>query len=175
MDDVAAGARSRSMVAVFDDRGRLLDAIRRLRASGLEPETAFAPAYDEELIELIGRRSNAIGTAALAGAVLGCVAGFALTMWTTAQWPGLIVGGKPHLSMPPVLLIVFELTVLLASLAAAAAFLWRAAISRPEEASGTNPDFTDARFGLLICVDPVQTARAIETVRQAGAVECRDV
>jgi hypothetical protein len=175
MDDVAAGARSRGVIAVFDDRGRLLDAIRRLRESGLEPETAFAPAYDEELIELMGKPSNAIGTTAFAGGVVGCVAGFALTIWTTAQWPALIVGGKPRLSMPPFLLIVFELTLLLASLAAAAAFLWRAAVSRPEEASGANPDFTDARFGLLICVDPVLTARAVETVHQAGAVECRDV
>src|SRR4051812_43844762 len=157
MDDVAAVARSRGVVAVFDDRGRLLDAVRRLRASGVEPETAFAPAYDEELVELMGRRSNAIGTTAVAGAVTGCVTGFALTMWTTAQWPALIVGGKPRMSMPPFLLIVFELTLLLASVAATAAFLWRAAVSRRQAASGGHPDFTDARFGLLICGDPVLT------------------
>ena len=175
MGDMGCGARPRGVVAVFDDRGSLLEAIRRLRASGLEPETAFAPAYDQELVELMGKGSNLIGTSTLAGAVAGCVAGFALTMWTTAQWPGLIVGGKPRLSMPPFLMIVFELTLLVASLAAAAAFLWRAAVSRPEEAPAGNPGFTDAQFGLLICVDPVLMVRAIETVHQAGALECRDV
>jgi hypothetical protein len=162
------------VVAVFDDRVRLLEAIRRLRTAGLEPETAFAPAYDEELIELAGRRSNLIGAMALAGAAAGCAAGFALTMWTTAQWP-LIVGGKPRMSMPPFLLIVFELTLLLASLGAAAAFFRRAAVSRPDQPPVDLPDFTDARFGLLIHVDPVLMARTIETINQAGAVEWRYV
>jgi uncharacterized membrane protein len=174
VDDAAAGAvRSAGVLAAFDDRSALLTAVRDARARGVECLTAFAPAYDKEIVEMTARPSSTIGAAALAGAVAGCVAGFALTMWTTVQWPALRVGGKPLISIPAFVLIAFELTVLVASLAAAAAFVRRAVASRPARPDAYDCSFTDQRFGLLIGAEALPPDDAIDMVRAAGAVEWR--
>ncbi len=168
-------ARSRDVVALFDDRRRALDAISRARSTGAEVVTTFSPAYDRELVEATAIRSRSVNVAALVGSVGGCLAGLALTVWTTAQWPTLIVGGKPLISIPPYVLIMFELTVLFASIAGVAAFLWRAGASRPRDPRATDPAFSDARFGMLVRGNPSQIAQAIDAVLQAGAVEWRFV
>lgn len=174
MADPARG-RSAGVLAVFDDRRRLLNAIRTARMAHIEPVTAFAPAYDEELVEAAAGPSRTIGAMALGGAIAGCIAGFALTIWTTAQWPTLIVGGKPLLSIPPFVLIAFETTILMASLGAVAAFLRRAAVSRRDSPAGHEPAFTDAHFGLLMRCDGARIPEAIELVREAGALQWRVV
>jgi hypothetical protein len=47
----------------------------------------------------------------LIGAVAGLISGFALTIGTALDWP-LITGGKPIVSLPPYIIIAFELTIL---------------------------------------------------------------
>jgi len=46
-----APVRVCGVLAVFDDRERVLAAVRRAKADGLLRLTAFAPAYDCELVE----------------------------------------------------------------------------------------------------------------------------
>jgi hypothetical protein len=174
MADVSArGGAPAGVLAAFDDRRALLSAVRTARGRGIERLTAFAPAYDKELVEMTARPSSTIGAAAFTGAIAGCLSGFALTIWTTAQWPTLRLGGKPLISIPPYVLIAFELTVLLASIAAVAAFLRRASVSRPCGRAAYDCSFSDQRFGLLIDRDALPPEQAVDLVRAAGAVEWR--
>ena len=81
-----------------------------------------------------------LGTAGLGFVVLpalGLATGLALQIWTSAfSWP-LNVGGKPFVSMPAFVPVVFELVVLFAGLASVAAFLLRGG------RSGLKPDLAD--------------------------------
>ena len=49
-------------------------------------------------------------------ALTGTATGFSLTIWTSLKWE-LITGGKPVVSIPPFVIIAFELTILLGGLA----------------------------------------------------------
>ena len=49
----------------------------------------------------------------LVGGLLGCLSGFALPIYTVLDWP-LITGGMPLISIPPFVVIAFELTILFA-------------------------------------------------------------
>jgi hypothetical protein len=170
-----ASTRPRRLLAVFDDRQAILAAARQATRGGLETLTAFAPAYDEELVDLTARGATRVGTWAVTGAVAGGLAGAVLTIWTTVQWPTLIVGGKPLISIQPYLLIVLELAMLGASLAAFGSFLREAASGRSREADGYDSAFTDAAFGLLIQCDGRLVDQAIAVIRDAGAVKWRFV
>ena len=166
---------SAGVLAVFERRDSLLSAVRTFRTRDAGTLTAFAPAYDEELVELTTNDSSAIEIAALVGAFAGCLAGFVLPFWMRGQWPALIVSGKPLMSIPPLVLVAFELMLLLASCGVVAAFVRRSAMSRRRSAAASDPAFTDSRYGLLVRCDPPQTARTIDLLREAGALECRIV
>jgi ActD protein len=162
------------VLALFDDRTALLEAIAAAKRQR-RTLTAYAPTYDKEVAEAAAPEALSIPFLTLAGAVFGCVAGAALTIWTTAQWPTLIVSGKPLISVPPYVLIMFELTILLGSLAAVAAFLRRAVAARPLPRTAYDRAFSDAHFGLLIACTSSQVASTAELLRAHGAVEWRPV
>ena len=51
----------------------------------------------------------------LTGAVTGFCTGMIFTSYTVVAWP-LVTSGKPHISLPPFLIISFELTILLGAI-----------------------------------------------------------
>ena len=138
------------VMALFDSRDALLAAMSAAKSRRLAPVTAFAPAYDEQILRASdGMRSGVAGWT-LAGGIAGGVTGLAFTIWTVRQWPVLIVGGKPLIAWPPFLIIAFELTILVAAIAAIAAFLLGARRARRGTRAAYDPSVSDARFGLLI-------------------------
>jgi hypothetical protein len=75
------------------------------------------------------------------------VAGFALCIYTVLRYP-LIVGGKPVVSILPFVVIAFELTILLGSLATFAGFLLNARL--PYIPRIFNPDEYGTHFTILV-------------------------
>src|SRR5256884_1129676 len=49
------------------------------------------------------------------GGIAGCAIGAWLTLWMSADWP-IVVGGKPVGSIPPYVVIMFEMTILFGAL-----------------------------------------------------------
>jgi molybdopterin-containing oxidoreductase family membrane subunit len=74
------------------------------------------PAPYPEVVRALGQPRSPIAFAALPGAAVGIGCGLALTILTSLSW-GLVTGGKPILSVPPFLIITFELAILVGSLA----------------------------------------------------------
>ena len=82
------------------------------QAEGAPDPAAGAPA----------ERPSPVRIFALAGAAAGCAAGVALPAHTMLD-TGLIVGGKPIVSIPPIVVIAFELTMLGGALGGLIGFL----------------------------------------------------
>jgi ActD protein len=172
------------IIASFSSPAGLREAIDRTRAAGWRVITVCSPAFDEALLQQIGATHSPVAARAGIGGVLGIVCGFLLTIGTVRQWPRLIVSGKPLVAMPSFLIIVFELAILLASVAAFASFLISSRRSRREAQGACDATTTDARFALLI-ESPAASSigpaggiprREIDTLlRRSGAVECRSV
>src|SRR5438309_10226646 len=109
-------------LGLFDARYALLRAVAASKAERLPIVTAFSPAYDAAVVAAAGAGRSTVATWTLAGGLAGAACGLALTIWTVRQWPGLIIGGKPLVSLPAFSIIAFELTILIAACAAAIAF-----------------------------------------------------
>jgi Protein of unknown function (DUF3341) len=138
------------VVAYFDSADQLERAGRDAERAGWRVLSACSPAFSDKVVETAHATRSPVAAAALVGGVLGIGSGFALTIGTVREWPELIVGGKPLVSMPPFLIIVFELAILVASIAAVATFLIASARARRRAREAWDPSTTDDRFSLLL-------------------------
>ncbi|MCC6552575.1 MAG: DUF3341 domain-containing protein [Polyangiaceae bacterium] len=140
-------------VLVFEDPARTVDAVRRILAAGFVVADVHSPFPLHGLDEVLGVPETRLPWATLTGAALGCGLSFGFQAWThTASWP-LNIGGKPNLSLPALVPIAFELTVLFAALFTVLALIGLAighARRRARRAPLTGVQVTDDRFAVLV-------------------------
>lgn len=145
-------------------------AIRGLKDLGYRDFTVYSPVPNVEIAEAVGHRVSPVRLWTLLGGLLGCAAGFAMSLWMSYDWP-LVVGGKPIGSVIPYVVIAFELTVLFgagATIAGLIVHAWQSA--RPAAFDGK---FTDDQIGIFVPC-PVERRPAVEELlRSAGAEEVR--
>jgi hypothetical protein len=109
---------------IFDGKEEFVEALRRLAQEGVPAERirTMTPFAVPEVDGILPRPRSRVRFFALIGAGIGTVSGFALTILTSIEW-GIIVGGKPVVSLPPFLIIAFALTILFGSLSTFLGFL----------------------------------------------------
>jgi hypothetical protein len=163
------------VMGIFDERDALLRAVEAARAQQVTVVTTFSPAYDDKILAAAGARRSTVPVWTLAGGLAGGIGGLAFTIWTVRQWPVLIVSGKPLVSLPPFLIIAFELTILLAAGAAFFAAIVGGRAMRRLVRSAYDPAFSDARFGLLLACPPADAAQIGELLVRCGAATWRVV
>lgn len=113
------------VVASFAEEHGLREAVRLMRAHGYRIHDVYTPYPVHGLPELMGLRRSRLPLVAFAAGVGGLLAALVLQFYTAVfDWP-LNVGGKPANSTLAFIPIAFELTVLCAGLATAAALLVR--------------------------------------------------
>jgi molybdopterin-containing oxidoreductase family membrane subunit len=161
-------------VGIFADGSRAAAAIGALRREGLVDLEVRAPVPHPAVEAALAGPASPVRRYTLAGGLLGCASGFALTSWTALQW-GLIIGGKPVVALVPFVVIAFELTILFAALATLAGVLVHARLPRLRADAAHDPRFSGDRFGLLVRCGPDRLAAAEGALRRAGAEEVRHV
>jgi len=156
-----------SLIGYFDDEGALLRAVRAARAAGVAVEDAFTPYAVHGLDEAMGLRRSRLTWVCFCAGLCGGALALSFELWTSVvSWP-LNIGGKPFASVPAFIPVTFELTVLSAALASAAAFFFRSRIF-PGKRAAPLPRVTDDRFALVLGGDE---ARARALMQDAGALE----
>ncbi len=159
------------VLGVFADPREAARAVRSLRASGAGEVRAIAPASYPELVEALGRPRSRLGRATMSAAALGTAAGFGLCIGTSVAWP-LVTGGKPIVSVPPFVVIAFELSVLVGGIVNLVALLILLARARRRRDVPHDPRFSADRIGVFV-VGGDAAAEAI--LRGSGAEEVRRV
>ena len=128
-------------LAEFDAPESVVAAAERAYAEGYRKMEAYSPMPVDGLAEAIGfRRNNMAAIVFLAGS-LGCLTAFLLQWYTAAVDYPIIVAGKPYLSWPSFIPIMFELTVLFGAFAGVFGMLGLNGLPRPY-----HPVFNAARF-----------------------------
>ncbi len=146
-------------------------AVRALRDGGFADVRVAMPAPFPEVVAAIGKPRSKLHFITLPGALAGLLCGIALTVGTSVAWP-LITGGKPIVSIPPFVIVVFEVTVLIGSLTnlvAVSVGSWhggRARVFPP------HVRFNSDRIGVYV---PGADARAERILRESGAEEVSHV
>jgi hypothetical protein len=163
--------REPGVLAVFSEPAAAAKAVTAARAAGLKDIRAAMPAPFPEVMEALVQRRSVIGAITLGGAVVGMGLGLWLTIGTSLALP-LSVGGKPIVSLPAFLVIVFELTVLVGGLSNFIGMLAGAYVGRRKSWMPKDPRFLRDRIGVFLPGAP-SSARAL--LRAAGAEEVSDV
>ncbi len=160
------------VVGNFDTADRVVAAIKSLKEAGLGSVTAYSPVNDGEIEGAIGRAASHVGWFSLIGALAGAAAGLLLTVGTSLQQP-IMTGGQPILSLPPFMVITFELTILFGVLATMLGMIW--SIYRGKGAPASYDDrFSSDRIGLVIYCGAEKVEWARSLLLEAGAKEIGD-
>jgi Protein of unknown function (DUF3341) len=163
------------VLGVFAHVDTTIRAIHELHAQGFQGLAAYTPLPLPEVEEALtghGLPRSPVRLFTLVGGLTGTVSGFALTIWSSLKW-NLVVGGKPIVSIPPFVVIAFELTILLSGLCTALAVLILSQLPRFRGSPRYDPRFTADRFGVEVFCPPDRGRTAEEILRRAGAEEVR--
>lgn len=165
---------SGGLVGSFRFLDSLLAAIKGLHDAGYRDMAALSPVPHHAIDEALEKPPSPVRVFTLIGCLLGATTGLVLTIATSLHYP-LIVGGKPIVSIPPFLVIVFELTILFGGLLTLGGMLLNARLPRVHIVPAYDPRFSEDRFGLWVrcrVQDFDVVARLLET---AGAEDVHRV
>jgi hypothetical protein len=159
------------VLASFVHVDAAVDAIRALRARGHRNVVVYSAAPNHEIEEALDQSVSPVRLFTLIGGLTGCAAGFGMTIWMSIDWP-LIVGGKTIASIPPYVVIAFELTILLGALSTVAGLvLFSALMGR--RGIAYDPRYSDDLIGIFVPGAGDQQGGVEQLLRSAGAVEVR--
>jgi len=147
------------------------DAIRALRAKGFRNLVVYTPAPNHEIEEALDQSVSPVRLFTLIGGLTGCAAGFGMTLWMSYDWP-VLAGGKPIGSVPPYVVIAFELTILLGALSTVAAVALFSVLMG-KRGIAYDPRYSDDQIGIFVPTTSDQIRSIEQLLRSAGAVEVR--
>ena len=109
----------------------------------------------------------------LVGGLTGAATGLAFTTWTSIDWP-LVVGGKPMVSIPAFVPIIFELTVLFGALATVIGLFVLARMPNLKPAVLYDPEFSAGRYGVYVEASSNRLKEAWKIMNGQEPVELRE-
>jgi len=109
----------------YKDKAEFIAKLENLVGEGVPKMdiSVLSPIHVHEVDEILKVRPSKLKFFTFFGALSGTITGFALTIYTVLRWPLLITGGKPIVSIPPFIIIAFELTILFGVVATFLGFL----------------------------------------------------
>ena len=160
------------LLASFEYLDDIVNAIHELRKAGFKGLRTFAPYPEHHIEEALGYHRSPVRVWTLVGGLTGAATGFALTIWTSTDWP-LVTGGKPILSVPAYVVFAFELTILFGALSTIIGLFINAGLPRLRAPKVYSGDFSSGTFGLYVPPgDKVSEAkRILEKHQPAKLVE----
>jgi hypothetical protein len=167
------------LMAEFASPSDLVDVARRAHAEGYRRMDAYSPFPVHGLAEAIGFTRTRVPLLVFLGGLAGCIGGYYLQYWISVIDYPLNVGGRPFHSWPAFIPVTFELTILVAALAAVLGMLALNGLPRPYHPVFNVPAFelaTRNRFFLCIeATDPrfdgSQTKRFLESLQPQAVFE----
>lgn len=106
------------LTAEFDNPESLMDAALEARGAGYQKLRAHTPFHVEGLADVLEDRINYLPYLIPMAIFFGFFMGYILQAWTSTEVYELNVGGRPLLSIPAFLPVIFEVGILTAGLAA---------------------------------------------------------
>jgi Ni/Fe-hydrogenase subunit HybB-like protein len=134
---------------MYSSPANLINAIKNLCDNGLRDIEVFSPVRLTEVEKLMGLNKSPVGYWTLAGAITGLL----LAIWLefgSVQIYNIIVGGKPPLSVVPYIPIMFEFTILFATLTNFTAVMIYTKLYKRKMHPYYDPGFSSDKFGILL-------------------------
>jgi len=160
-----------TLVGVFELPDDTAMAIRKLRGRGFEQIESYSPSPFEQIDEAMDERPSKVRAFTLIGGLTGVVTGFLMQIWMSWEWP-IKVAGKAYASIPPYVIIGFELTILFGGVLTLIGLLivGRLYPFRRLDAA-YSPRFSAEEFGVAVTVGDRDVAEVDALLRSLSAKE----
>ncbi len=104
------------LLGVYSDEQKLLKAIPVIRTAGVKIEEVYSPFPVHGIDDVLGYKRSKLPIAAFFFGLLGTSLALLMQFWMMGiDWP-MNIGGKNYASLPTLIPVTFELTVLLSAL-----------------------------------------------------------
>ena len=171
--DIFHPPQTPGVLGVFGHLDATVDAIGRLQTGRYPDLTVYSPIPRHEIEGALDPPVSPVRMWTLIGGACGCGIGAWLTLYMSYDWP-VVVGGKPIGSIPPYVIIMFEMTVLFGALSTILGIAFNALYARRRlGVIAYDPRFTNDKFGIFVPCGPDRATAVEALLKGAGAEEVR--
>ncbi|RAI90198.1 DUF3341 domain-containing protein [Algoriphagus yeomjeoni] len=162
------------VTGVYEDEDVLLQAITKVRSSGIKIHEVYSPYPVHGIDDYLGYKRSKLPIAAFLFGLLGTT--LALTMqfyMMKFDWP-MIIGGKDYGAFPDFIPVTFELTVLLASFGMVGVFMVSTNLKPWAQPRIFDLRITDDKHVMAIDIannSAMELAKIEEILKSSGASE----
>ena len=161
-------------LGLFHDPESALEAAGRLKVAGFAGLEIMSPIPIHGVEEVLGPKKSVIKRFTLFGGIFGGLAGFALAAGTAVLYVH-PTGGRPIITIPPFLIITYEMTILFGILATVLGFLISARFPAIRERVYV-PESAVNKFAVTVSCGSADELNGAETIlRDSGAEEVRRI
>lgn len=160
------------LLASYEYLDSTVDAITGLRRAGFDVK-AYAPYPDHHIEHALGYDQSPVRVWTLVGGLTGTATALAFTTWTSVDWP-IVVGGKPIVSIPPYVIIMFEMTVLFGALATIIGLFVLSRLPNLKPSVIYDPEFTAGRYGVYVEAEGAKLDEARGILNAQEPLELRE-
>ena len=164
---------AQGILASYEYLDSTVDAIENLKKAGFDEIKAYAPYPEHHIEHALGYGQSPVRVWTLVGALTGTSTAFAFTSWTSVEWP-LVVGGKPIISIPAFIPIVFEMSVLFGARATVIGLFILSKLPNVKPAVVYDPEFTAGRYGVYVEADASRLEEARAIMNAEEPIELRE-
>jgi hypothetical protein len=161
-----------ALVSTFASEEDCARGIEALHAAHAHQFNAFTP-YPSEKVQEAAHEVRGLGRSpvrwwVLIGGITGFWSAVALTIGTSLEW-NLNTGGRPVVSIPPFIVIMFELMILFGGVSGVIGFFLHSRMPAFDSAPGYRSRFGADKFGLVVQCEESEIKKFEEILRNAGA------
>ncbi len=159
-----------TLVSVFDLPDDTALAIRKLKGRGFDEIESYAPAPFEQIDEAMDERPSKVRAFTLVGGLTGVFTGFLMQIWMSWEWP-IKIAGKNFASIPPYVIIGFELTILFGGILTFLGLMLVGRLYPRPLDKAYSPRFSAEEFGVAVTVGERDVAEVDALLRSLSAKE----
>ena len=163
-----------NVVGLFHNPQAALAAAGELNGAGFEDLEIMSPVPIHGVEAVLGKKKSAIKHFTFTGALIGAISGFALAAGTAVLYPH-PVGGRPIITMPPFLIITYELAILFGILATVLGFFVSARLPAFRNRVYVPESAVDKFVVAAPCDNKEHFKRAEAILNSAGAEQVREI
>ncbi len=165
-------SEKQGVLGIFSYMDATIETVKKLKDAGFNNLRVFSPFPSHEIEEVMDEPESIVRFFTLGGAMLGAACGVGFTVLTSMDWP-ISVSAKPIVSLPPFIIIIFELTILMGALATLLGLLINSRLRHNAPKSMYDTRFSVDKFGVMITCSKDGVKDVEEILNSQGAEEIK--
>ncbi len=163
---------NQGVLGIFSYVDVTIQTVKKLKEAGFKNLRVFSPVPNHDIEHVMDEPESIVRFFTMGGAMLGAACGVGFTVLTSMDYP-IFVSAKPIVSLPPFMIIIFELTILMGALATFLGLLVNARLRRNTPANMYDPRFSEDKFGVMVATTKDNVSKVREILNTQGAEEIK--